>query len=252
VPPRQRRHPELPQGIFDNKQTNFSLKTDNAAIGNTPADTDEINKVSIVTSGHVRRQFELLNDAGGARAFLAAEADKTESDNGEPGTNKAETGDDTPPPPRGKARGEGRSTKMTKDEPHLRAQKMDKAQKVLRSKMQPPSTIPCQYRALVGKSANPRRTMDYEEAGVPQHIASIGSWHRGHCKGYGNQPLPPNKEATSPTCSACGDHGHDFTRCTKRIIGTRKDFWYFWYFGLVYGRRNLLIPSGSFPSTWNP
>jgi hypothetical protein len=72
---------QLVQDILDNKQTNLSLKTDDVAIGNTMADTDEIYKVSSVTSGHVRRQFELLNnrDGGGARAFLAAAINPTKA-----------------------------------------------------------------------------------------------------------------------------------------------------------------------------
>jgi hypothetical protein len=58
---------------------------------------------------------------------------------------------------------------------------------VLRSKMQPRSTIPCQHQALVGKSAHPRKTTDYEETGVPRHIAAIGAWNQGHRMDYDNQ-----------------------------------------------------------------
>jgi hypothetical protein len=36
---------------------------------------------------------------------------------------------------------------------------------------------------------------------------------------YDNQLLLSGKEAKLLTCSACGDQGHDCSRCTKRIMG---------------------------------
>jgi hypothetical protein len=75
--------------------------------------------------------------------------------------------DDVTPPTRA-ASGRPRITVQE----HL---KMEEEHRELRSKMQPPSTIPCQHKALVGKSAHPRMTTDYVEAGVLRHIAAIGA-----------------------------------------------------------------------------
>jgi hypothetical protein len=74
-------------------------------------DMGDINKVSIVTSSHVRRMQEHLHghSGGGAQAFLAATAKppteaaaegpgESESDDGNPEAYKAETGDDKPAP----------------------------------------------------------------------------------------------------------------------------------------------------------
>jgi hypothetical protein len=120
---------------------------------------------------------------------------------------------------------EANKTRQLADNAARIIDRRENEQKVPRSRMQPLSTISCQYEALVGKAAHPRKTMDYEEARVPNHIAAVGAWNRGHRIDYDNQPLPPDKEAKSLTCSACGDHGHDCSRCTKRIMSSGNDYY---------------------------
>ena len=46
---------------------------------NTIEDTDSINDVSIVTSGHVRNMRDRLGDSGGTRAMMAAKASSASS-----------------------------------------------------------------------------------------------------------------------------------------------------------------------------
>jgi hypothetical protein len=124
------------------------------------------------------------------------------------------TGDVTPP------------TRGVSRRPHMAVQqqlKMQEAHRVLRSRIQPPSKIPCQHKALVGKSAHPRIITDYVEAGVLQHIAAIWAWNRGHRMDYANTPLPSDKEAKLLTCSACGDKENDCSRRTRRIMGLGHD-----------------------------
>jgi hypothetical protein len=111
---------------------------------------------------------------------------------------------------------------MTKQKQHLYGLKLEKEKNVPRSRMQPPSKTPCQHKALAGKAAHPRKSIDYDEAGVPQHITEIGEWNLGLRLGYDNQPLPANKEAELLS-SACGGHIHDCSRCTQHIMGNGDD-----------------------------
>jgi hypothetical protein len=119
------------------------------------------------------------------------------------------------------------TTRDTRDSQHpmTTASVNAEKQRELRSIMIPPSSIPCKYKALVGRSPNPRISNDYEDAGLPQHIAKIGAWNLGHRMDYGGSRLPNSVEAKILTCSACGEQGHDCSRCKRRIMGNGNDYW---------------------------
>jgi hypothetical protein len=98
-------------------------------------------------------------------------------------------------------------------------------QNLLLAKKLPRSTFPCVHKPPKHGSGFLRTGNDYQSLGIPQHIARIGAWGRGNRYDYDGTPLPSAKEAKNLTCYACGEQGHDASRCNRSIMGSGSDYW---------------------------
>jgi hypothetical protein len=85
----------------------------------------------------------------------ADEHDKSESDDNEPEVYKAEVGDNKAETQRENTRGD--PTRMYKTDRIAQVAHLEMEQKELRCRVLSLSKIPCQYKALTGQAANPRR-----------------------------------------------------------------------------------------------
>jgi hypothetical protein len=89
----------------------------------------------------------------------------------------------------------------------------------------PRSTIPCVHKPLGNGGDFLRTGHDYQDLDIPKHIAQIGAWNRGNRYDYDGSALPSTMESKKLTCFACGEHGHDASRCNKTIMGSGSDYW---------------------------
>ena len=58
---------------------------------------------------------------------------------------------------------------------------------------------------------------------MPRSVAAVEAWNRGYRLDYKYQDLPSDSDAKDLTCAACGEHGHDRSRCTGPITGRGND-----------------------------